>query len=211
MKSVVWLLDSGHGSTDPLNCQPVTPGKRSPVFPKGSVFEGQTLIEGTRNRAVMNYLIALMRENGHEYRIICDTWKDCSLSSRTNKANEIIRSNIDPNVEFVYLSIHHNAFKSDWNTANGVSTHVYPGSKLGKEYGEIFQKEIVESTEMKSRGIRESNFYVLRKTICPAVLTENGFMTNLKDASFAMSEGGSQKIAAGHFAAIKKIENEIKK
>ena len=43
------------------------------------------------------------------------------------------------------------------------------------------------------------------------IFDENGFMTNLKDASFAMSEGGSQKIAAGHFAAIKKIENEIKK
>ena len=116
----------------------------------------------------------------------------------------------DPKEEFVFLSIHHTAFKNSWNSANGASCHIYPNSKSGKKIGDILQKEIVKSTGLKNRGVKESNFFVLRKTVCPAVLSENGFMTNLDDATFGMSEEGSKKIAEGHFNAIKLIENEKK-
>lgn len=126
---IEWLIDSGHGSTDPINCDPVTPGKRSPVFPDGSAFAGQQLIEGARNRVVVNYLTLLLQEHDISFQLVCDTWKDCSLSSRVEKANQIVKENKDPERSFVYLSVHHNAFKNDWNTANGVSTHVFPGSK----------------------------------------------------------------------------------
>lgn len=205
---IEWLIDSGHGSTDPINCDPVTPGKRSPVFPDGSAFAGQQLIEGARNRVVVNYLTLLLQEHDIPFQLVCDTWKDCSLSSRVEKANQIVKENKDPERSFVYLSVHHNAFKNDWNTANGVSTHVYPGSKKGHEIGKIFQEKIVESTGLRNRGVKENAFFVLRKTICPAVLTENGFMTNLSDASFCMTEEGSKKIAIGHFAAIEEIMNQ---
>jgi N-acetylmuramoyl-L-alanine amidase len=209
---IEWLIDNGHGSLDPNTCEPVTPGKRSPIFPEGSKFEGQRLIEGVRNRVVVNYLTLLLEEHNIRFRLICDDWKDCSLSSRTQKANQIVRDNKDPELEFVFLSIHHNAFRGDWNQANGVSCHVFPGSKKGHEFGEVFQRQIVDATGLKDRGVKENNFYVLRNTICPAVLTENGFMTNLHDASFCMSEEGSRKIAVGHFAAIEEInyKNENK-
>ena len=203
-----WLIDSGHGGIDPLNCEPVTPGKRSPVFPEGSEFEGQRLIEGVRNRAVVNYLSLLLDQDGFKYTLICDTWKDCPLEVRTTKANQLIRKN--PNEKFFFVSIHHDAFRGDWNDANGVSCHIFPNSKTGRILAESFQRELVRSTGLKSRGIKENTFFVLRKTICPAVLTENGFMTNLKDASFAMSEEGSKKIAEGHFNAIKQIEKTLK-
>lgn len=205
-----WLIDNGHGSIDPFTCEPVTPGKRSPVFPNGTPFAGQVLIEGVRNRAVVNYLSLLMDQAGFKYSLICDTWRDCPLHVRTEKANLIVRSSKDPKEEFVFLSIHHNAFKNSWNSANGASCHIYPNSKSGKKIGDILQKEIVKSTGLKNRGVKESNFFVLRKTVCPAVLSENGFMTNLDDATFGMSEEGSKKIAEGHFNAIKLIENEKK-
>lgn len=205
-----WLIDNGHGAIDPFTCEPVTPGKRSPVFPNGTPFAGQVLIEGVRNRAVVNYLSLLMDQAGFKYSLICDTWRDCPLHVRTEKANLIVRSSKDPKEEFVFLSIHHNAFKNSWNSANGASCHIYPNSKSGKKIGDILQKEIVKSTGLKNRGVKESNFFVLRKTVCPAVLSENGFMTNLDDATFGMSEEGSKKIAEGHFNAIKLIENEKK-
>ena len=39
----------------------------------------------------------------------------------------------------------------------------------------------------------------------PSVLTENGFMTNLKEAEVLMSNEGSYQISLSHFNAIKEI------
>jgi N-acetylmuramoyl-L-alanine amidase len=52
---------------------------------------------------------------------------------------------------------------------------------------------------------REANFYILRKTACPAVLTENFFMDTERDCHFIMSEAGRQAVADMHVSAIKKI------
>ena len=54
---------------------------------------------------------------------------------------------------------------------------------------------------------KEKNFFVLRKTVMPAVLTENFFMTNREEVDILLSEDGRDKIALGHMNAIKRIEN----
>lgn len=207
-----WLIDNGHGGINPKTCQPVTPGKRSPVFPVESPFGGEILIEGVRNRAVANYLTLLLKENGSRFTLLVPTWEDVSLSDRVVLANMIARKEKKEGVQSIYLSIHHDAFGKDWNDANGCSAFHYPGSIIGQQYAEIFEEEIHETTGFRSRGVKDAEFYVLRKTNCPAILTESGFMTNLKNATFAQSEEGSKAIAKGHFEAIKKIEriNKIK-
>jgi N-acetylmuramoyl-L-alanine amidase len=50
----------------------------------------------------------------------------------------------------------------------------------------------------------ESNFTVLKKTVCPAILTENLFMTNKDDVRFLMSKEGFDAIVNLHLKAIKK-------
>ena len=52
---------------------------------------------------------------------------------------------------------------------------------------------------------KEANFYILKKTICPAFLTENGFFDNPVEASFMMTEG-VDVFADAHMAGIRKIE-----
>ena len=59
--------------------------------------------------------------------------------------------------------------------------------------------------EWKNRGVKSANFYILKYTSMPSVLTECGFMTNLKEAEILMSKEGSDKIAYAHFEAIKEI------
>ena len=65
-------------------------------------------------------------------------------------------------------------------------------------------------TTFRNRGIRSNdtwaNFYVLRKTHMPAVLSENGFMTNFDDAIALMDPDVRQSIANAHFALIQEIE-----
>ena len=45
---------------------------------------------------------------------------------------------------------------------------------------------------------RESQFYILRHTNCPAVLTENLFQDNREDVEFLLSEEGKRAIVSLH-------------
>ena len=48
----------------------------------------------------------------------------------------------------------------------------------------------------------ESDFYILRHTSCPAVLTENLFMDNWDDYNFLLPEEGRQAIVDLHVDGI---------
>lgn len=48
----------------------------------------------------------------------------------------------------------------------------------------------------------EESFYVLRKTKCPAVLTENFFQDNKEDVAYLLSEDGKQAIVSVHVDGI---------
>lgn len=41
---------------------------------------------------------------------------------------------------------------------------------------------------------QEEGFYILRHTLCPAALTDNGFMTNTQEVQFLESSDGQQAI-----------------
>ena len=48
----------------------------------------------------------------------------------------------------------------------------------------------------------EENFYILVKTKCPSVLTENFFQDNKEDVAFLNSDEGKQAIIKTHVNAI---------
>ena len=50
----------------------------------------------------------------------------------------------------------------------------------------------------------EENFYLLRKTLCPAVLTENFFMDSRSDQDYLLSEAGKQAVVNTHVEGITK-------
>ncbi len=58
----------------------------------------------------------------------------------------------------------------------------------------------------KFRGLKEEDFYVLRKTDCPAVLVENLFFDDPTEAMFLLSNEGQQFIADMMFKAIQECE-----
>ena len=49
---------------------------------------------------------------------------------------------------------------------------------------------------------KESNFYVLKNTNCPAVLTENFFMDSKKDLEYLNSDLGFYQIVKTHVDGI---------
>ena len=198
-----WILDAGHGGLDPETNEYTTKGKRSPIFPPNHKYAGEVLYEGVRNRQVLKCLAELLFENHIDYSIVSEDWKDNTLGDRVRRANKIAETT--PNC--IYLSIHHNAYGSGWNKAHGISTYHFPKSEKGFKLATEFQKQNVKEMGWRSRWVKNANFYVLRHTNMPAVLTENGFMTNLKEAEVLMSDEGSYKISIAHFEAIEHINN----
>ena len=48
----------------------------------------------------------------------------------------------------------------------------------------------------------EEGFYLLRHTLCPCALTENGFMTNKQECHWLMTEEAIESIAMTHVEGI---------
>lgn len=78
----------------------------------------------------------------------------------------------------VFLSVHADAWHNE--IAKGISTHVYPRcSQKALEIAVRIQHALIgQFYRHLNRGVRRSDFYVLRKTKMPAVLIECEFISN---------------------------------
>tara|TARA_R110000751_G_C13701425_1_gene473399 strand:+ start:60 stop:677 length:618 start_codon:yes stop_codon:yes gene_type:complete len=201
MSRYTWLLDPGHGGI--IDGVYQTAGKRSPIFPDGSV-----LYEGDFNRSVVKHLLKFCRSGNTEVVDLVDSLEDISLRKRVAEANKIHREKGN----CIYLSIHANGFGSgrDFNKAKGICTFHHHKSSGGKTLAESLQKHLCNLTSFRDRGVVSNeawaNFYVLRKTNMPAVLSENGFMTNCEDARALMDPAVQRNIALAHYNMIREIE-----
>jgi len=75
-----------------------------------------------------------------------------------------------------YVSVHVNSSLN--KLAHGVEVFHYPGSRKGKMVARAVLDRVSTDFSMKSRGIKEGKFIVLRHSLMPAVLLEWGFITN---------------------------------
>ena len=168
-------IDDGHGSE--------TQGKRTPIFPDGSIMK-----ENEFNRAVADYLERELKEQGFSPVQVAPENYDVPLNIRAQRANQYGAG--------LYISIHANAAGSGWGTANGIETYIHPnadGETL--RLANCIHKELITATGRKDRGVKRSDFYVLRKTQMPAVLMECGFMTNIEEALLLKSDDYRRKCA----------------
>ena len=195
----LWLLDPGHGGM--IDGEYQTAGKRSPKFADGSV-----LYEGELNRALVQRIDSACKAGGIDSIILVPEEEDISLKERVRRANAIYK--IDKRA--VYLSVHANAFGNGWNSAHGWSCYTSKGETRSDEIATIFYRMMAaEFPEKKMRKDntdgdpdKEADFYVLRKTAMPAVLTENFFMTNGEEAASLLKNSIRDRIADAHMDAI---------
>jgi N-acetylmuramoyl-L-alanine amidase len=203
MSRYTWLFDPGHGGI--IDGVYQTAGKRSPAFPDGSV-----LYEGDCNREVVNRLKKFCKNSNYDYVDVVDSLEDVPLRTRIQRANAIHAEKGN----CIYVSVHCNAFGNgkDFNNAAGTICFHHYKSKVGGQLATRLQKHLMDLTNFKDRGIRANdtwaNFYVLRKTNMPAVLSENGFMTNYNDAIMLMDPMVRRNIALAHYSMIQEIEED---
>ena len=188
------ILDAGHGGM--IDGVYQTSGKRSPIWDDGSQY-----FEGVGNRQIVSKLTDELNKKGIDVFNANDSEKDMSLSERVSIINKEIKSN--PDSEYIGISIHSNGFHDV--RANGWSVHVSSNCSVDS----LILAEM-SSKKMKSefpnhvmRGVKTNNFYILKNTICPFILTENFFMTNEKECKeILMTESGQDKIVKIHLDLI---------
>ena len=186
------LIDNGHGEN--------TPGKCSP--------DGR-LKEGAYTREIADRVVAGLRHRGEEAERIVKEDVDIPLSIRCRRVNKIYQ---ESGGNAILISIHCNAAGngSNWMQARGWEAWTSVGQtkadKLAdclyataEEYlfGMKIRKDMADGDPDK-----ESSFYILKHTKCPAVLTENLFQDNKEDVDFLLSEEGKRTIVSLHVKGI---------
>jgi N-acetylmuramoyl-L-alanine amidase len=162
-------LDYGHGAS--------TAGKRSP--------DG-TLLEYEFNRDVGRRIKAILERHNVAVIETVEDDTDLALVSRCGVANFY-------DCDY-FVSIHANADKETWTSANGWGIYILSKGGKAEELAKKIQKHSKE-LGLKDRGIKTANFTVLTDTEMPAVLIEHGFYTNKEECEKLKSDIFRQKCA----------------
>lgn len=190
------LLDNGHGSN--------TPGKRSP--------DGK-LMEYAYTREIAGLVFHGLRNEGIDAQLLVKEEIDVPLSERVRRVNEECSALGKSNV--ILVSLHCNAAGDGtrWMGASGWEIYTSPGKTKADRLAECIYSSaslwLPETTKFRTDFIdsdpdKESSFYILKHSKCPAVLTENLFMDNIGDCHFMLSLVGKAAIAKIHVEGIKK-------
>lgn len=183
------LIDNGHGEN--------TKGKRSP--------DGR-LKEYAYTREIASRVVTALKSKGLDAKLLTPETEDISLEERVRRVNRY------PAAETILVSVHCNAAGngSDWMSARGWEAWTSVGqTKADKIATCLYDAAEKVLSGMKIRkdatdgdADKESGFYILKHTKCPAVLTENLFQDNREDVDFLLSEEGKQKITDLHVEGI---------
>lgn len=194
-----FLIDNGHGEE--------TPGKRSQKWE-----DGTQLFEWEYTREIAAEVVKRCKAAGIDAQLLTPEKNDIPLYERVIRANKLAKIYGAKNT--LVVSIHNNAANKK---AHGWEVHTYLGQNISDTYAKVFwniaKEKLGKTTRPKMRGDHadgdpdfDSNFAILRDTVCPAVLTENLFMDNEEDCRFLLSEEGKEAIIQIHTEAIKAIE-----
>ena len=187
------FIDNGHGL--------MTAGKRSP--------DGQ-FREPFYNREIAKRVVSDLNDRGLDAELLVPEDDDISLAERVRRINAACFLLGKQNV--ILVSIHVNAAGngSKWLNATGWSVYTCKGQTESDKLAECLCQAAIKN--FPGRRIRtdisdgdldwEEGFYILRKSLCPAVLTENFFMDNHSDLEYLQSRAGKQAVVDTHVEGI---------
>lgn len=204
------LIDNGHGSNTEHN------GKFSPILDGSGLNLNPKFVSSGRfrewkyNRIIARELAIQLKMKGIDAELVVPEDTDISLSERVRRVNTICnRVGAD---KVILISIHSNACGngSTWMQAQGWEAYTTKGKtkadiiatclyKKAKQYltGHKIREDWTDADIDK-----EADFYIIKKTKCPAVLTENFFYDNKDDLAYLTSEEGIKKVVQVHLEGI---------
>ena len=187
------FIDNGHGL--------MTAGKRSP--------DGQ-FREPFYNREIARRVVSDLRDRGLDAELLVPEDDDISLAERVRRVNAACFLLGKQNV--ILVSIHVNAAGngSKWLNATGWSVYTCKGQTASDMLAECLCQAAIKNfsgrrirTDMSDGDMDwEEGFYILRKSLCVAVLTENFFMDSRSDLEYLQSKAGKQAVVDTHVEGI---------
>ncbi|MFJ6210746.1 N-acetylmuramoyl-L-alanine amidase [Lysinibacillus sp. NPDC092081] len=156
LKDRIIILDPGHGGKDPGTVVGSN-SEKAITLKVGTIVKQKLEAAGAK---------VYMTRTGDTYP---------SLQDRVDFTNA--------NYGEIFVSIHVNSAAN--TSAQGTET--YYAISTGDMYQEdidlatFVNNQIVNNLNMKNRGVKEEQYYVIRNTIIPAILAELGFLTNDED------------------------------
>ena len=187
------FIDNGHGL--------MTAGKRSP--------DGQ-FREPFYNREIAKRVVSDLRDRGLDAELLVPEDDDISLAERVRRVNTACFLLGKQNI--ILVSIHVNAAGngSKWLNATGWSVYTCKGQTASDKLAECLCQAAIKNfpghrirTDMSDGDMDwEEGFYILRKSLCVAVLTENFFMDSISDLEYLQSRAGKQAVVDTHVEGI---------
>ena len=187
------FIDNGHGL--------MTAGKRSP--------DGQ-FRESFYNREIARRVVSNLRDRGLDAELLVPEDDDISLAERVRRVNAACFLLGKQNV--ILVSIHVNAAGNGtkWLNATGWSVYTCKGQTESDKLAECLCQAAIKNfpgrrirTDMSDGDMDwEEGFYILRKSLCVAVLTENFFMDSISDLEYLQSRAGKQAVVTTHVEGI---------
>lgn len=179
------VIDPGHGGYDP-----------GAVGPGGLREKDITLLIGLKVRE-------LLVRNGLQVAMTRET--DTSPGGSSNLLTELNqRVNISEGFmgkNGLFVSIHLNSIGGN-PQVDGTETLVYSNSGEASRAAHLIQQQLVAVTGVADRGVKAQNVLVLRKTSCPAVLTESVFISNRREDSRLRDQNFLWALAIAHAKGI---------
>lgn len=181
------VVDPGHGGRDP--------GK---VGVNGA-------LEKDINLSISMKLRTLLEDN--RFEVIMTREEDIGLYEETdsNKKRTDLNNRIHIINEanpLVAISVHQNSFTQE--NIKGAQVFYHQESPDGRRLAEILQAQIKGSLGDDNHRKAKSNtsYYMLKKTECPLVIVECGYLSNNNEASLLVNEEYQEKLALGIYLGI---------
>lgn len=194
------LIDNGHGEE--------TPGKRSP----DGLFR-----EYKYNREIASAVVEHLKYRGYDAELLVPEVNDVSLNERCRRVNDVCHKTGHKNL--ILVSVHVNAAGngSEWMNARGWCCYTSKGTTAADKLATCLSEAAVKYLPGHKMRFdhtdgdpdQERDFFILRNTACPAVLTENLFMDNQEDVAFLKSDEGRKAIISLHVEGICKYLKSI--
>ncbi|MBD2238638.1 N-acetylmuramoyl-L-alanine amidase [Aulosira sp. FACHB-113] len=163
---MVVLIDPGHGGKDP----------------------GAIGIGGVREKDIILPIgvrvAQILQQNGVQVIMSRNSDYFVTLEGRVVMA---ARARAD-----VFVSIHANSAGAGRPDVNGLETYYYDS---GLSLARIVHSNILQSLNVRDRGVRRARFYVLRKSSMPSILVETGYLTGQVDVANLQSSNYQNQMA----------------
>lgn len=174
------VLDAGHGGMDP-----------------GKVGVNQVL-EKDINLAIVTFLQSYLEEAG--FRVVMTRDSDAALytESDSNKKAADMKARIrkiEEQKPIFAVSIHQNSFTQE--SSFGAQVFYYKtsmqGAELAKELQQTLREHIADGNYREAKA--NDSYYLLKKSPCPMVIVECGFLSNAQEAERLATEEYQKQVA----------------